>query len=448
MRIVATRCGARPLRKITTPLLIFLLASAAFAQVKPTSITQMDSGLTVILQEDHTTELVGIEIWIKTGIRTENATNNGISHFIEHLVFAGTSKRQAGQMDCEMESVGATLDAFTGADYTHYGTTVDSQFLSKALEIFADAINDSQFREEDIERERKVILDEIARKQSNPRLLSRALLAERIYGKHPYSMPLEGTPEIVKKLTRADLLEYYRQNYIPSKMAVVLVGDFESKNALAEIDKLFQKSANPKPPNSQAVDIEPLSSQINETIKARLSGDYIAIGFPGPRNSDARDVCAADVLADYFGSGHRSWISEELRAKTALAGDANVDFVTQRDQGLISFVVSGTPDDLPKIKDAIMNKLAEIGSRGLSSAELELAKRTTLGQSAYELETVSGRANAYGFYFALSDAALADTYQANVKSLTNADIIRTADKYLNPDRAVILTLGPNAEASK
>jgi zinc protease len=429
------------LRKIPTLFLIFLLSSTAFAQMPPLSISTLDSGLTAILKEDHATDLVGIEIYIKAGTFSEGVSNNGISHFIEHLLFAGTSKRQAGDMDVEMESVGATLDAYTGVDYAHFGATVSSRYLNKALEIFADAINDSQFRADDVERERLVILDEIARKLSNRRLICRAMLAERIYGQHPYSLPLEGTADNVKKLTREELLAHYRRYYNPANMGIVLVGDFDSKVALEEINKLFPKLATISDQKALPV-VVPVKEQIRESVSAKLDSHALAIGFLGPQSADREDVCAIDVLTSYLGHGYRSWIAEELKTKAGLVQDIDVDFVTQRGQGMISIVVSGAEDNLSKARDAIFDKLNNIASRGLSQGELELAKRTVLGQSAYELETVSGRANAYGFYFAVSEAAFADTYSACINSVTNEAITKAARKYLNPKTAVVLTVEP------
>lgn len=430
------------MRKIPTVFFIFFLASTAFAGMPPLTISTLDSGLTAILKEDHAVGLVGIEIYVKAGTSTENASNNGISHFVEHLLFAGTSKRQAGDMDVEMESVGATLDAFTGVDYAHFGVTVSARYVNKALEIFADAINDSQFREDDIERERLVILDEIARKQSNRRLLCRALLAERLYGQHPYSLPIEGTAENVRKLTREELLTHYRRHYTPANIAIVLVGDFDSKTALEEIKRLFPKSADAIADK----EIPPVAAaneeQVRDVVSAGLDSEALAIGFLGPRSADREDVYAIDVLASYLGHGYRSWISEELKAKAELVRDVDVDFVTQRGQGLISIVVTGTRENLTKAREAISGKLSDIASRGLSQTELEQAKRIVLGQLAYELETVSGRANAYGFYFSVSDAAFADTYQSGINSLTNESVMKAARKYLNPKSAVVLNVEP------
>lgn len=428
--------------------ILLIIASATCAQPADPSITRMGNGLTVILQEDHAAELVGIDVWVKAGTGFETAKDNGISHFIEHLLFGGTRKRQAGDMDREMESVGATLDAHTGADYSHFSTTVSSRYLSKALDIFADAINDSQFRDADVERERLVILDEIARKQTKPMTICRALLAKRIYGDHPYSLPLEGTPETIRKITRDDLLGYYRRYYVPSNIAIVLVGDFDKQTAVSEIGRLFQggSSAAPTPIDKPAVPI--VTKQVNASIKASFENDYLAIGFIGPAALDTEDVCAMDVLLTYLGLGYRSWISEELKAKSGLVREGSADFITQRNQGLVSIIVAATSANLPKAKDAIFTKLATIRTQGISQNDIDRTKRSLLGQLAFQSETVSGRASNYGFYYAASDPAFAAKYAACVGSVTTDAIAKVASKYLNPDASVVITLGPDQEDSK
>lgn len=437
------------MHKIATVFLaIAIVASAACAQPLSPSIARTGNGLTVILQEDHASELVGIDVWVKAGSGFETAKNNGVSHFIEHLLFGATRKRQAGDMDREMESLGATLDAHTGADYAHFSTTVSSRYLSKALDIFADAVNDPLFRESDIERERPVILDEIARKQTNPTTVCRALLAKRIYGDHPYSLPLEGTPETVRNITRDDLMGYYHRYYVPTNMAIVLVGDFDKQSAISEIGRLFQGVSAAAPTQADRPAVPKVTKQVAASYKASYESNYLAIGFLGPPASDTEDVCAMDVLLTYLGLGYRSWISEELKTKSGLVQNGTADFITQRDRGLVSIIVAATNANLPKAKDAIFAKIAALKSEGVSHEDIDRAKRSLLGQMAFQTETVSGRADTYGFYFAASDPAFATTYAGCVGSVTNESIMKLARKYLDPDASVVITLGPDQEDSK
>lgn len=436
-------------RFATVLLAIFLTASGALALPLNPTITHLGNSLTVIIQEDHTAELVGIDVYVKAGSRYETPKNNGVSHMIEHLLFGSTQKRHAGDMDREMESVGATLDAHTTYDYAHYSTTVSSRYLAKALDIFADAVSNSAFADEDIARERPVILDEIARKETKPTSVCRDLLSRMLYGDHPYALPIEGTRETVRGITREQLLDYYHKRYVPSNIAIVLVGDLDKQSALSEVKKLFQESS-PVSVSSEPIQaaVPKLTKQSISTAKAPFEADYLAIGFAGPAGADYEDVCATDVLLTYLGHGYRNWILDELKAKQAIVIDGSADFVTERDPGLISIIVSGASVNLPKARDAIFAKIAAIQAAGLSQADVDRAKRSLLGQSAFSTETVGGRANLYGFYFAVSDPAFAVKYTDCVQSVTSDAVKSVARKYLDPSAGVVITVGPDQEASK
>lgn len=427
--------------------MLLLVISAASCQPLSPAITRMGNGLTVVLQEDHSAELVGIDVWVKAGSRFETPKNSGVAHFIEHLLFGTTQKRKSGDMDREMESLGATLDAHTTSDYAHFSTTVSSRYLNKALDVFADAVNNSLFREEDIAQERSVILDEIARKQTDPAAVCRDLLAKNIYSDSPYSLPFEGTRESVTAITRDDILDFYHKYYVPSNMAIVLVGDFDKLNAVSEVGRLFQGVASAAPADKTSTPSK-LAKQVTITAKASYESNYLGIGFLGPPASEFGDVCATDVLLTYLGIGYGSWLSGELKTKLAIVGDGTADFVTQHGPGLISIIVSAPSANITKAKDAIFAKIESIKTQGLSQVDIDRAKRSLLGQAAFQDETVGGLASTIGFYFAVSDAEFAGKYAASVQSVTGDDIQRVARKYLDPNAAAVVTIGPDQEGSK
>lgn len=428
--------------------MLLLVVSVAIAGPIEPSITRMGNGLTVILLEDHSAELVGVDVWVRAGSRFETAKNSGVSHFIEHLLFGATNKRKPGDMDREMESLGATLDAHTTSDYAHFNTTVSSRYLVKALDVFADAMHSSLFREEDIKKERLVILDEIARKQTKPMSVCRDMLAKSLYGEHAYALPWEGTRETVNSITRDEILAYFHAYYVPSNMAVVLVGDFDKQSAITEIGRAFQGLQGPAPTDKASGDIPRPTKQITVSAKAPYDSSYLAIGYLGPPGADYQDVCATDVLLTYLGVGYRSWLSDELKTKLGLAGDGSADFVTEHGPGLISIIVPASSANLSRARDAILAKIESIKTGGISDADLSRAKRSLLGQAAFQKETVGGLANTLGFYFAVSDPSFAGKYTECVQSVSGDDIKRVAGKYLDPGAAVIAMIGPDQEVSK
>lgn len=424
-------------------LVICLLSSRIYAEPATVSITKMGNGLTVILQEDHAAELIGVDVWVKAGSGNETDKGNGISHFIEHMVFGATLKRNAGDIDLEMESLGATLDAHTSRDWAHFNTTVSSRYLPKTLDVLADAITHAQFREIDMEYERLVLLEEIANKQANPVKVCQDYLAQELYGSHAYALPIEGTPDSIKKITRQDILDYYHKYYVAGNIAVILVGDFNPQAAIDEVGRAFNALPTTPITKSEQKEIPQILKQSSRTIKSPFVLNYVALGFLGPPAADTRDVCTMDVLLTYLGFGYRSWMSEELKGKTGLAAEVSADFLTQREPGMVSLIAATTDANAPKARDAILAKLASIRKEGIPEGNLALAKRFLLGQFAFQNETYSGRANSYGFYYAISEPEFANKYIDCVQAVTNEDVIKAAQKYLDPDHAAILTLVPS-----
>lgn len=424
-------------------LLLLTACSQTFSLPMDASVTTLPNGLTVITQEDHAAELVGVDIWVKAGTRFETYANNGVSHFLEHLLFGPTEKRKAGDMDREMESLGATLDAHTHRDYTHFSTTVSSRFLAKAIDIFADAFLHSQLPEENVELERLVILDEIARKQSEPDKICRDLLSARVFGSHPYRLPLEGTADSIKRITREDIVDYYRRCYVPANMAVVLVGDFDKSKVVPLIAAAFGGATGTiaaKPPAPKAA-AGPAAGA--DSVRMSFKNNYIAIGFLGPAAASIEDVCAMDVLLTYLGQGYHSWLTDELKAKQGLIHDGSADFVTQRDPGLVNIIASAPSASIPKAKEAILAKLAEMASTPISVYDVDRAKRSLLGQYAFQNETVGGRAGTIGFYYAVSDPSFASQYEDCVQAVTPDAVLRVAKKYMDPAKAVSIAVGPD-----
>ncbi|MHB9038405.1 MAG: M16 family metallopeptidase [Armatimonadota bacterium] len=429
-------------------LLIFILQSVASAQTSPFKVTQMGNGLTVILQEDHSVGLVGVDVWVKAGSSTETPATNGISHLIEHLVFGSTTKHKQGEMDLEMESLGATLDARTSRDWAHFSTTVSTRYLSKALDIMAEVVTGAQFNEQELERERLVVGDEIAKKQARPIEVCKDYLAKELYGDHPYSLPIEGTADSVAKITRQDLLDHYHKLYVSGNTAVVLVGDIDTQRAITEIGRVFQSLPNSPAPEQKQVGVAAPVAQIRKSVKAPYKYNYLGIAFLGPCGTDYADVCATDTLLTYLGFGNRNWMQDDLVGKMGLAAETSADFLTQKYPAMISLVAATTNGNLEKAKSAIFAKIAEISQQGIPEAGLALAQRQLLGEFAFQNETYSGRANTAGFYFTVSDPQFATKYMSCLQAVTNDDIIRVARKYLDPEHAVILIIGPDQGGAK
>lgn len=417
------------------------VALAAPARAPLTTIT-LDNGLKVIIQEDHSTDLVAVDVWVGAGTINETAETNGVAHFIEHLLFKGTDKRGPGQVDIEIESLGASLDAKTGRDWAHFYTVVARRYLDKSLDVLSDVVMNPKFREEDIDRERLIILDEIARRDNDPYLALNDALFAAAYTAHPYRLPVEGTYESISNITREMIVDHYNRLYVPENTTVILVGDITAEDGQAAVSKAFaafkRQPANAPKPADEPARTQPTRRTINRNTKL----SYLGIAFLAPSVKDRPDVFAMDVLVAYLGMGYQSWLSAEIMDSQRLAFDAYGDFLTQRDPGIVVFQLSTQPAKVKEAEDAIMSKLKELGTTKISDADLARAKRWLEGNHAFDTETFSGRATNLGFYTTINCPEVSVNYVKEIRKITAEDVMSAAKKYLDPERAVVVVMGP------
>lgn len=420
-----------------------ILASTAVGSINsPVTSATLDNGLKVIVQEDHSTDLVAVDIWIKAGSINETSETSGVSHFIEHLLFKATEKRGPGQVDMEIESIGASLEAKTGKDWTHCFTVVARRYLDKSLDIMADVVTGPKFDPGDIEHERRVITDEIARKDSSPTAVLQDFLYSAAYKSHPYGMPVEGTKESVSRVTRETITEFYNRLYVPENMAVVLVGDISQDKAVSAVKKAFAGFKR-KPLVEKAVAQEPVrTEQMRDTVHRNTKLAYLGIAFPAPSVRNRPDVYSMDLLMSYLGLGYQSWLSTELKINQRLAIDVSSDFLTQRDPGLAILIISTEPDKIAKAEEAVFNKINDLRTNKIAETDLARARRSLEGGFAFDTETFAGQSSTIGFYAATDDFNLAQTYIENIRKVTPNDVLFLAKKYLDPNKAVVVTLGP------
>jgi len=419
-----------------------LLVWAAAAPAGELKTATMGNGLTVIIRENHSTPLVSVQAWVRSGSSNETVNTNGISHMIEHLAIGKTNKRSASDMDIEMESLGGTLAAETSRDWTHFSATVHPRYMGQALDMLADALNNAAFPEQDVEREKMVILEEIKRKQLSPRQLVSDALYREMYGTHPDSLPIEGTETSVRQLNRQQIVDFYQTYYTAPNMAIVLVGDIDFQQAVSDIGKSFQILRRSPAPEPYPVKLEPPTTAKTQTLEGYTRNSIYSIGFLGPAGSYFRDVCAIDTIAAHLGIGYRSWVSRELKQNLKIALDGSSEFLTSRFAAPVSLNVSCDESKLGDVEAAVRAKIGDICKNGMGEDALQMAKLSILGDYAFQKETVDGTANGYGFYYAVSGPEFADKYVSLIQSLTNEDIQQVASKYLDLDRSITVKVVP------
>jgi zinc protease len=411
------------------------------ASSQPT-VRSLPNGLSVIIEEDHSAPVVAMQYWVKAGSRTEQDREAGITHLIEHMIFKGTEKSKAGELAWTIESLGGSINAYTTPDYTVYHVTIASRFARQGMEVLTDAIQHATFDSQELDQEKKVVLEELRMGEDRPQVrLQKALFAE-IYKVHPYRRPVIGYPETVSSFTREDLLAYVNRLYVPENMTLILTGDLDSNTALGWAEELWGEWRRRREPPVQ-VQQEPSQHGIRTVLlKQRTSEAHLRLAFPIPGAAHP-DVPALDLLAMVLGEGESSRLDQRLRAQSGLVHSVGSESYTPLDPGLFQVHARLDPAHLVSAIGSILEELQRVKADGVSVGELHKARLQVEASLIQARETMGGKARVLGQFLMLhGDISKEREYLEAIRSVTPQDIRRVAKEYLSWERLTVAALLP------
>ncbi len=421
--------------------LILLTANAVFAA--DFNVYKLDNGQTVIIQEVKNNPIVTVDTWIKTGSINENDENNGVSHFLEHLFFKGSKNHAPGEFDRILETKGAITNAATSKDFTHYYITIPSKDFDLALEMHSDMLLNPLIPRKELEKERKVVIEEIMKDANSPNTIVYENLIELLYSKHPYKRKVIGTVDVISTIHRDKILEYYNDYYNPSNMVTVIIGDVDSDSAMEKVKEYFN-SEYKKPIKNIYPKEEILTSQKKKTVYIDAQTGYMLIGFRGTR-IDAKDSYALDVLSVILGEGKSSIFYRNIKENKQLAasiGAANTGF---KDDGIFYISATFEPDKLLYLQDEIFKEIDKIKTKGITQEQLNLAKNIIERNTYYERESVSNIASEIGYTYVTTDnTKYYENYLDNIKKVSISDVKNAANKYLGIEKSAISVALPES----
>lgn len=407
-----------------------------------TQVYKLDNGQTVVIQEVRNNPIVTIDTWIKTGSIDETESNNGVAHFLEHLFFKGTKTHSPGEFDKILETKGAITNAATSKDFTHYYITLPSKDFDLAMELHADMLLHPMIPRNEMEKERKVVLEEINKDLNSPTKIMYENLDQMLYNNHPYKRRVIGRSDVIETITREKVLEFYNNHYAPSNMVTVVIGDVDSNHAIDKIKEVFNE-----PYRKQDKNIYPKEKQLTEQKKKidyiDTQSGYMLIGFRGTSITD-KDSYAMDVLSTILGEGRSSVLNQVLKEKKRLAFSVGAGNSTSKDDGIFYISAKFMPDKCAQVQKAIFEEIKYIQENGVTEAQLKLAKNIIERNTYYSRESVSNISNEIGYTMALTgDIKFYDNYLNNIRSVTKEDVKRAAIKYLGTNRSAISIILPN-----
>lgn len=406
---------------------------------------KFDNGQTVVIQEVRNNPIVTIDTWIKTGSIDEDDSNNGVAHFLEHLFFKGTKNHESGEFDQILETKGAITNAATSKDFTHYYVTIPSKDFDLAMELHGDMMLHPLIPRNEMEKERKVVLEEINKDLVSPTRILQENLNSMMYTTHPYKRKVIGRSDVIETITRDQVLNFYNAHYSPSNMITIVVGDVDTNHALERIKEVFNAEYK-----KQTKTIYPKESQLTSQQKKveyiKTESGYMVIGFRGTPIND-NDSYALDVLSTILGDGRSSVLNQVLKEKKRLAFSVDAGNSTFRDDGIFYISANFEPEKCKQVQSAIFDEIKNIQDKGVSDEQLSLAKNIIERNTYYSRESITNIATEIGYTMALTnDIKFYDTYLDKIKSVSKDEVKRVANKYLGENRSAVSIILP--ESSK
>ena len=350
------------------------------------------NGLRIVLEKVPAVRSVTIGIWILTGSRNETVQNNGISHFLEHMFFKGTKTRSAQDIAEAFDSIGGQINAFTSKEYTCFYAKVLDTHKDYALEILADMFFNSKFDEEEMEREKKVVYEEIKMYEDTPDDIVHDLLAKASYGEHPLGYPILGTEEHLKTFTPTLLREYIAQRYTPDNVVISIAGNVEESfiNTVEDYFGKYESSAKDNPMIVKPTFIAESIERNKDTEQAHL-----CLGFNGLPQGD-KNIYSLVIMNNVLGGSMSSRLFQDIREKQGLAYSVFSYHSTFLDNGLLTIYAGTGKDQLPLLRDTVRKTLNILIKDGLSEKELRNSKEQLKGNLMLGLESTNSRMSRNG----------------------------------------------------
>jgi len=345
--------------------------------------TTLDKGIRVITEEIPYLRSVSIGVWVITGSRDEQPHENGICHFIEHLLFKGTEKRTAFEIAKEIDSVGGTLNAFTGREYTCFYAKVIDKNLALAIDLLSDIFLHSVMGGKDIEKERMVILQEIKMVEDTPDDYIHDLFNQACWRDHPLGFPIYGTSELVQSFDRDKLYHFFKENYPPDRIIVCAAGNLKHQEVVHQIDATFGQIPKSAKPTERS---KPDPNAATHSLKRDLEQVHFCLGTRGlPYNHSLRFT--SYVLNTILGGGMSSRLFQEIRENRGLAYSVYSYLPTYIDTGLVVVYAGTNESSFREVIELVLKEFDRLKNEPLKHEELETAKEQLKGNLLLSLES-------------------------------------------------------------
>jgi predicted Zn-dependent peptidase len=419
------------------------VAPMAFSNdpLKPREIqrTTLENGIRVISEQMDHVRSVSMGIWIGTGSRRETLEENGISHFIEHMVFKGTVNRSAEDIARSVDSIGGGLDAFTAKEMVSYNTKVLDQHMPIAFDVLSDLVLNPLFRDDDIEKEKGVILEELKMEVDNPEYLLHEIFSSSFWKDHPIGRPILGTKDTVRNFKRPLLRQFYERTYAPKNILITAAGHLEHHRVVELVRERFDGMKAMPPLDTQVVPAP--HARLVFRAKASLEQTHLYLGVPClPMSHEKRFVCY--VLNTVLGGGMSSRLFQNIREKKGLAYAVFSELSMYTDAGCLAIYAGMAMESARQVVDLIVEEFRNLKNEPVGEDELRRAKDHLKGSFVLGLESTSSRMGNlarqelyYKRFFSL------DEMLESIEKVTAAEVQAIAQEFFDAKKITLAMLG-------
>jgi zinc protease len=426
------RANTRHNRAITTP----VTSDRVVRHVFP-------SGLRLLVMRDSSVPIVAVRATWVGGLRYEDPRTNGISNMVASLLTRGTKSRSAEQIMTEVESMAGNLSGYSGRNSLGLQAEFLSRHWERGLELLTDCLLNASFSDEELEKERRIILDDLRAQDDNLGQVAFHLFHAAMWKRHPYRLDPLGTADSVASLTRRKVLTHFRRHYGVGNLTVAIVGDVEPEAVIAKIGSLLSGATDDEL-EPLTVPVDPATTEPAQVAKFLAKEQaHVVIGFRGT-SFDSADRFALELLAQVLsGQGGRLFV--EIREKRALAYRVSAFSMEGIDPGYFAVYVATSPENLDEALQAIREELRSVVDKGVTPEELARAQRYLVGTHAIGLQRKSAIAAALAFHEAYGQGWRAyRQYTDSVMKVKVQDVVRVARKYLDPQREIAAVVRPSS----
>lgn len=398
----------------------------------------LQNGMTVITEEIDYANSASLGIWVMAGSRGEDEANAGISHFLEHMNFKGTERRNAKELAEVLECRGGQLNAYTTKEYTSYYCQVVAEDWPLGLDVLSDLYLNSSFESEDIEKEKNVIIEEINLYDDSPEDLVVDMLNGVIWGEHPLSRPILGYEDVVNTMDRASLVNYRCKNYTPDNTVLAAVGKIDHKALTEAAEKLFSRfhgkgERTPEP--------QPLCHRGKVYQEKDIMQEHICLGFPGV-SIFHQDYYPLILVNEILGGGASSRLFQTIREEMALSYSVFSFVTAYKDCGMLSIYAGTAKGKGEQVASLCLGEIEKLKKEGVSNEELDKLKAQISGSMRISLDSLGSRLSRLGrnqLYYG-KDIPIEQVVEA-LNKVTVKDMVRITDQYLTEEKMAYAFLG-------